>query len=92
MVASTQRGTLGTATSSLKVFQDFFVDLDLPVVLTQGDQVSLPVAIYNYTDAKGEVQLKLKEEDWYSLVDDNGAKSVDVGATARGRIAIHIGS
>ena len=62
------------------MFQDFFVDLDLPVVLTQGDQVSLPVAIYNYTDANGEVQLKLKEGDWYSLVDDNGAKSVDVGA------------
>jgi hypothetical protein len=78
MIASTQRGTLGTATSSLKVFQDFFVDLDLPVVLTQGDQVSLPVAIYNYTDAKGEVRLKLKDEDWFSLVDDSGEKSVDV--------------
>jgi hypothetical protein len=78
MIASTQRGTLGTATSSLKVFQDFFVDLDLPVVLTQGDQVSLPVAIYNYTDAKGEVRLKLKDEDWFALVDDSGEKSVDV--------------
>jgi len=80
MIASTQRGALGTAASSVKVFQDFFVDLDLPVVLTQGDQVSVPVAIYNYTDAKGEVRLKLKEEDWYSLVEDNGEKSVDVGA------------
>jgi uncharacterized protein YfaS (alpha-2-macroglobulin family) len=78
MIASTQRGALGTATSSLKVFQDFFVDLDLPVVLTQGDQVSLPVAIYNYTDAKGEVRLKLKDEDWFALVDDSGEKSVDV--------------
>jgi uncharacterized protein YfaS (alpha-2-macroglobulin family) len=78
MIASTQRGTLGTATASLKVFQDFFVDLDLPVVLTQGDQVSLPVAIYNYTDAKGEVRLKLKDEDWFALVDDSGEKSVDV--------------
>jgi hypothetical protein len=78
LIASTERGTLGTATSSLKVFQDFFVDLDLPVVLTQGDQVSLPVAIYNYTDAKGEVRLKLKEEDWFALVDDSGEKSVDV--------------
>jgi A-macroglobulin TED domain/Alpha-2-macroglobulin family/Carboxypeptidase regulatory-like domain/MG2 domain/Alpha-2-macroglobulin bait region domain/Macroglobulin domain MG3 len=78
MIASTQRGTLGTATSSLKVFQDFFVDLDLPVVLTQGDQVSLPVAIYNYTDAKGEVRLKLKDEDWFSLADDSREKSVDV--------------
>ncbi|HZV85965.1 MAG TPA: MG2 domain-containing protein [Candidatus Binatus sp.] len=78
MIASTQRGTLGTATSSLKVFQDFFVDLDLPVALTQGDQVSLPVAIYNYTDVKGEVRLKLKDEDWFALVDDSGEKSVDV--------------
>jgi uncharacterized protein YfaS (alpha-2-macroglobulin family) len=80
MVVSTQRGALGTATSSLKVFQDFFVDLDLPVVLTQGDQVSLPVAIYNYTDAKGEVQLKLKDEDWFALVEDKAEKSVDVDA------------
>jgi len=80
MVASTERGTLGTATSSLRVFQDFFVDLDLPVVLTQGDQVSLPVGIYNYTDAKGQVRLKLKQEDWLALVDDSGDKSVDVEA------------
>lgn len=80
MVASTQRGALGTATSSLKVFQDFFVDLDLPAALTQGDQVSLPVAIYNYTDAKGEVQLKLKDEDWFALVEDKAEKSVDVDA------------
>ena len=78
MIASTQNGTLGTATSSLKVFQDFFADLDLPVVLTQGDEVTLPVAVYNYTDAKGDVRLKLKEEDWYSLVEDNSEKSVTV--------------
>ena len=78
MLASTKHGALGTATSSLKVFQDFFVDLDLPVTLTQGDQVSLPVAIYNYTSGKGEVRLQLKEEDWYSLVKDEGKKSVEV--------------
>jgi uncharacterized protein YfaS (alpha-2-macroglobulin family) len=78
MVASTQGGALGTATSNLKVFQDFFVDLDLPVVLTQGDQVSLPVAIYNYTDEKGEVRLKLKDDDWFALVNDSAEKSVEV--------------
>ena len=42
MIASTQHGALGSGTSSLKVFQDFFVDLDLPVTLTQGDRVSIP--------------------------------------------------
>ena len=80
MIASTQRGSLGTATSSLKVFQDFFIDLDLPVVLTQGDVVSLPVAIYNYTDAKGDVQLKLKDDGWFALVDDRNEKSVGIDA------------
>ena len=54
MIASTQHGALGTSTSSLKVFQDFFVDLDLPVTLTQGDRVSIPVAIYNYSGSTAE--------------------------------------
>jgi hypothetical protein len=57
MLASTASGALGTATSSLKVFQDFFVDLDLPVTLTQGDQVSLPIAVYNYSGQAGQVSL-----------------------------------
>jgi uncharacterized protein YfaS (alpha-2-macroglobulin family) len=80
MIASTQRGALGTATSSMKVFQDFFVDLDLPVMLTQGDRVTLPVAIYNYTDGKGDVRLQLKPDEWFSLVDDKADKSVEVDA------------
>ncbi len=50
----------GSGTSSLKVFQDFFVDLDLPVTLTQGDRVSIPVAIYNYSGKPGNVRLKLQ--------------------------------
>ena len=52
MLASTPRGALGSGASSLKVFQDFFVDLDLPVTLTQGDRVSIPVAVYNYSGAR----------------------------------------
>ena len=59
MLASTEHGALGTGTSSLKVFQDFFVDLDLPVTLTQGDRVSIPVAVYNYSGERGDVSLKL---------------------------------
>jgi uncharacterized protein YfaS (alpha-2-macroglobulin family) len=78
MIASTEHGALGTSTSSLKVFQDFFVDLDLPVTLTQGDRVSVPVGIYNYAGSKGEVSLKLQPDDWFSLVDDVPDKSVEV--------------
>jgi len=78
MVASTTHGALGSGTANIKVFQDFFTDLDLPVTLTQGDRVTLPVAIYNYTGAGGNVRLRLTQEDWYSLVDDSGDKTVAV--------------
>jgi uncharacterized protein YfaS (alpha-2-macroglobulin family) len=78
MMASTPRGALGSGTSSLKVFQDFFVDLDLPVTLTQGDRVSIPVAVYNYSGATGDVNLQLRPEDWFSLVDDVAEKTVTV--------------
>src|SRR5579864_2529628 len=78
LVASTQHGSLGSATSSLKVFQDFFVDLDLPVTLTQGDRISIPVAVYNYSDSRGDVSLKLEADDWFSLVDDAAEKEVAV--------------
>jgi len=84
MIASTQHGALGTSTSSLKVFQDFFVDLDLPVTLTQGDRVSIPVAIYNYSDSSGDVGLHLETDDWFSLVDDVGEKSVTVESSRVG--------
>jgi hypothetical protein len=78
MLASTVHGALGSATSSLKVFQDFFVDLDLPVTLTQGDRVSIPVAVYNYSGARGDVNLRLQGDDWYTLAEDVPDKSVTV--------------
>ncbi|MFL6439257.1 MAG: MG2 domain-containing protein [Terriglobales bacterium] len=84
MIASTQHGALGTSTSSVKVFQDFFVDLDLPVTLTQGDRVSIPVAIYNYSDSRGDVGVRLEEDNWFSLIDDVPEKSVSVDSARVG--------
>lgn len=78
MLASTAHGALGSATSSIQVFQDFFVDLDMPVTLTQGDQVSIPVGIYNYSGMRGDVGLQLQSEEWFSLVNDVAEKSVAV--------------
>ena len=78
LVASTTHGALGSGASSLKVFQDFFVDLDLPVTLTQGDRVSVPVAVYNYSAARGDVRLDLKKEGWFALANDSADKTVTV--------------
>ena len=84
MLASSARGLLGSGTSSLKVFQDFFVDLDLPVTLTQGDRVSIPVAVYNYSGARGDASLKLTQEDWFNIVDDVADKSISVESSRVG--------
>ena len=40
----------------LRVFQDFFVDLDLPQSLTVGDEVSIPVGVFNYLAQKPDGQ------------------------------------
>jgi hypothetical protein len=63
---STRGGLLGTATSSLRVFQDFFVDIDLPVAMTQGDRVSVPVSVYNYLKTPQRVTLRLERGSWFS--------------------------
>ena len=37
---------MGNASGALRVFQDFFVDINAPVSLTQNDIVDIPVAVY----------------------------------------------
>ncbi len=78
MLASTKQGALGSGTSSLKVFQDFFTEMDLPVTLTQGDEVSIPVGIYNYSGSRGNVRLHLDQADWFSSGGDNPEKNLAV--------------
>jgi uncharacterized protein YfaS (alpha-2-macroglobulin family) len=63
-------GRLGAAQSSIRVFQPFFVDLNLPVALTRGDEVSVPVVAYNYLAKPQGVELKLEKADWFELLGD----------------------
>jgi hypothetical protein len=72
--ASSRAGSLGGVSAPLKVFQDFFVDLDLPVALTQNDEVAFPVAVYNYLKADQTVTLDLQQEPWFELTDGLGLK------------------
>ena len=60
-------GSLGAAEAGIRVFQDFFVDIDLPVALTQNDEISLPVACYNYLKQPQAVRLTLQAGDWCTL-------------------------
>lgn len=66
-MASSRGGALGSREAPMRVFQDFFVDLDLPVALTQHDRVSIPVVVYNYLQTQQDVRLKFEVEPWFKL-------------------------
>ncbi len=70
-------GQLGDAQIPLKVFQPFFVDLNLPIALTRNDEVSVPVVVYNYHDKPQTVALQLEEAPWFELLADESAMSGD---------------
>jgi uncharacterized protein YfaS (alpha-2-macroglobulin family) len=70
-LASTQDGQLGFTTQGVRVFQDFFVDIDLPISLTQGDEISIPVGVFNYLPQAQDVRLVVEQEDWFELLDQN---------------------
>ena len=75
-MASSLNGQLGSATAGIRVFQDFFIDIDLPVSLTQNDEVSIPIAIYNYLPSKQNIRLELTQEPWFELVEESAERQI----------------
>ena len=75
--ASGMTGQLGSMQTGIRVFQDFFIDLNLPVALTQSDYVEVPVAVYNYLKEEQTVTLTLEigEDKWFELT---GPEKVDL--------------
>ena len=68
-VSSSTAG-IGMAEASLKVFQDFFVEPDLPYAVTRGEEFPVLIQVYNYLDTSQTVQLEITEDDWFELVDE----------------------
>ncbi len=77
--AVTAFGATGGAEASIRVFQPFFVDFDLPVTMTRGDEITVPVTVYNYLNTSQAVHLKLTDTDWFELQDES-QKQVDIKA------------
>lgn len=76
--AVTTDGRMGATQAGIRVFQPFFVDMNLPVAMTRGDEVAVPVAVYNYSDHSQTVHLKLEPGNgWFELLDD-AAKQVQL--------------
>ncbi len=74
-----QSGLFGSTTHNFTVFQEFFVDIDFPLTLTAGDEISFPIQIYNYLETSQQIRLVLEEGDWFELL-DNKEKQVQMDA------------
>lgn len=79
--AVTKDGRLGALESHIRVFQPFFVVPDLPVALTRGDEVTIPIAVHNHLNEEQTVTLKLADAPWFERLDD-AVKSLTLPANA----------
>ncbi len=66
-LASTREGDLGVATYDIVVFQDFFVELDLPTTITQGETITVTVTLYNYLPQPQTIRLEPEPAGWYTF-------------------------
>ncbi len=64
-------GKLGSGRASFRTFQSFFVDFDMPTNLTQGDQLELPVIVYNYLNEETEVEVTLDAGTWLEVTGES---------------------
>jgi len=75
-LASTREGAIGFATYDILVFQDFFVDLDLSPVITQGEEITVTVTLYNYLSQTQTVRVEPTPAGWYTLLPSPSTQSL----------------
>jgi hypothetical protein len=68
IVASTRHGRVGVAEKELRTFQPFFIVHDPPPVLTEGDRISLPVILRNYSEKKQTLETELQPQPWFAIL------------------------
>ena len=66
-VASTKDAKFGTGSAQVKVFQDFFVEPDMPVAAVKNDTFDLSVSVFNYLNATQDVTVQLQSEPWFVI-------------------------
>src|SRR5690606_23635965 len=66
-VASDRSGRVTLTEGEVSAFRPFFIDLDPPRYLTEGDVISLPVQIRNYTEAEQAADVSMATGDWFSI-------------------------
>jgi CD109 antigen len=70
-IASTKDAQLGTGETNVTVFQEFFVEPDIPVSVVRGDEFPLRVLVYNYDSVESNITIELASDSWFTLLSDS---------------------
>ncbi|MGE3852439.1 MAG: alpha-2-macroglobulin family protein, partial [Planctomycetota bacterium] len=70
-------GAFGEGSGTFRVFKDIFLNLQLPRVLTVGDELYVPLTVMNYSGATIDVDVAIQRETWLEL-DADGSYSFAV--------------
>ncbi|MCK5660077.1 MAG: alpha-2-macroglobulin, partial [Methanosarcinales archaeon] len=83
---------IGISEADLTVFQEFFLDPDLPYAVTRGEEFPVQVQVYNYLDKPQKVRLTMSGADWFELVGgtDNSIQEVMVEANSVSHVSFTI--
>lgn len=89
-IGNTKDGKIGyQAVNDIKVWKEFFVDFELPKNLIQGDEVSIPLTVYNYTENQLTANIKINREDWFEIIESDNF-TIDVEAKASKMVYVPI--
>ncbi len=80
---------LGVAEDQLRVFQPFFLKVDLPYSCIRGEEFPVRVALYNYLDEAQEIYVEIEGADWFELRDE-ATKVINIPAGDIGGVSFDI--
>ncbi len=75
---SSSSAGMGMTEEAITVFQEFFVNPDLPVEVVRGEVFPLKLQVYNYAEQEQTILLELQQDGWFEL-EDPASGSVSVG-------------
>jgi hypothetical protein len=85
VIGSTADGEIGIAEKEFRAFQPFFAEHDPPKVLTEGDEIALPIVLRNYLDKTQTVNAEIKPDGWFELL-SGARKRAEVRAGDAGQV------
>ncbi|MBK7994842.1 MAG: carboxypeptidase regulatory-like domain-containing protein [Blastocatellia bacterium] len=79
VIASTTDGQIAINEVEIPAFQPFFVELDPPARLTEGDEIGLPIILRNFLEESQSITMQISEQTWFST-NDQLKRSIKVEA------------